>query len=139
MGMRSIFADTGYFIALLSQTDALHLRALSLANTLAARKAHLTTTDAVLIETLDGFARHHRRDLAAAFIAELDGDANVAVVPTTTVLFHKGLNLFTTRSDKTWSMTDCLSFVVMRERKITRALAADRHFVQAGFEALLLA
>ena len=41
------------------------------------------------------------------------------------------------RSDKSWSLTDCISFVVMGEHGITDALTGDRHFEQAGFRALL--
>ena len=52
-------------------------------------------------------------------------------------LFAAGLDLYRNRPDKAWSLTDCISFVVMRERSITEALAYDRHFEQAGFRALL--
>jgi uncharacterized protein len=41
------------------------------------------------------------------------------------------------RRDKEWSLTDCISFVVMKERGLTEALTADHHFEQAGFKALL--
>jgi uncharacterized protein len=95
-------------------------------------------TEAVLIETLDGFARHQRRAITGAFIHELEDDPEVDIVPTTTIRFHGGLDLFMGLVDKIWSMTDCISFGVMRERKLKQALTADRHFVQAGFEAMLL-
>lgn len=41
------------------------------------------------------------------------------------------------RRDKEWSLTDCISFVVMQEEQLTEALTADRHFEQAGFKPLL--
>jgi len=53
-------------------------------------------------------------------------------------LYKSGLALSTARPDKEWSLTDCTSFAVMTERKLTDALTADVHFVQAGFKALLL-
>jgi hypothetical protein len=45
--------------------------------------------------------------------------------------------LFTSRADKDWSLTDCLSFIVMGRRNIRQALTADNHFEQAGFHAVL--
>jgi len=45
--------------------------------------------------------------------------------------------LFQRRPDKTWSLVDCASFVVMQKRGITEALTSDVHFEQAGFIRLL--
>lgn len=47
------------------------------------------------------------------------------------------MQLYTQRPDKDWSLTDCISFVVMKQHGLTEALTADRHFEQAGFKALL--
>jgi predicted nucleic acid-binding protein len=55
------------------------------------------------------------------------------------LLAERAVRLFESRPDKDWSLTDCLSFMVMAERQLHKALTSDRHFVQAGFEALLLA
>ena len=52
-------------------------------------------------------------------------------------LLDRGLGLMASRADKDWSLTDCISFVVMQEKGIEAALTADRHFEQAGFKALL--
>jgi predicted nucleic acid-binding protein len=52
-------------------------------------------------------------------------------------LFSRGHQLFIDRPDKTWGLTDCISFALMQERNIRDALTADRHFEQAGFVALL--
>jgi hypothetical protein len=41
------------------------------------------------------------------------------------------------RSDKDWSLTDCISFAVMEDEGIHEALTGDQHFEQAGFRALL--
>jgi uncharacterized protein len=54
-----------------------------------------------------------------------------------TRLFQRGVDLFEQRQDKDWSLTDCLSFVVMRDEGISQALTGDEHFEQAGCTALL--
>jgi predicted nucleic acid-binding protein len=62
---------------------------------------------------------------------------NVEVVPQTSLQFREAFDLYKTRTDKEWSLTDCASFKLMRERSITEALAHDEHFEQTGFVALL--
>ena len=47
------------------------------------------------------------------------------------------MDLFEQRSDKEWSLTECLSFVVMGDEGIAEALTGDKHFEQAGYMALL--
>ena len=59
------------------------------------------------------------------------------IVPASPDLFTRGFDLFVARPDKDWSLTDCTSFVVMDERKISDALTADEHFAQAGYKPLL--
>ncbi len=51
-------------------------------------------------------------------------------------LFRRGLKLYVERPDQTWSLTDCISFVVMEEHRIRDALTRDHHFEQAGFRAV---
>jgi predicted nucleic acid-binding protein len=48
-----------------------------------------------------------------------------------------GFALYGERLDKEWSLTDCISFVVMHDHQLTEAATADHHFEQAGFRALL--
>ena len=52
--------------------------------------------------------------------------------------FHEVRRYFVKHQDKHWSFTDCFSFCVMKERKMRQALAADEHFLQAGFQPLLV-
>jgi uncharacterized protein len=64
-------------------------------------------------------------------------DPRIEVVPHSGELSAGAVRLFTDRSDKVWSLTDCLSFVVMARRNFREALTADHHFEQAGFRAML--
>ena len=59
------------------------------------------------------------------------------IVPASPELFYRGIELFRVRPDKDWSLTDCISFVVMTDRGLSEALTGDKHFEQAGFKALL--
>lgn len=129
------FADTGYWLALNNKDDRLYERVRTLA---AKRGKSLVTTEAVLLEIGDAFARGRSRRLAVALLAEIRTAPRVEVVPLTTDLFARALELYAARPDKDWGLTDCVSFEVMRERGIEEALAADQHFIQAGFRALLL-
>jgi len=69
--------------------------------------------------------------------ADLDADSDVTVVPCDQGLLEAAIGLFSKRPDKQWSLTDCLSFVVMEREGITEALTGDHHFEQAGFVAVL--
>jgi len=51
-------------------------------------------------------------------------------------IFAEAWREFAHQSDKRYSLTDCVSFVVMKRQRIKTALAFDKHFTQAGFERL---
>jgi predicted nucleic acid-binding protein len=70
-------------------------------------------------------------------MAEIRSSKSWELVGSTTELFAEGLSLHGSRYDKDWSLTDCISFVLMQHRRLQRALAHDHHFEQAGFQALL--
>lgn len=130
----AIFVDTVYWLALISRSDRHHSQAVEWSKRINER---LVTTDAVLTEVADALSRADRRRWAVEAIQAIRGDKSVTSVPGSTKLFSDGFYLYTGRPDKDWSLTDCISFVVMKERKLDRALTADIHFVQAGFRALL--
>ncbi|MGH9755060.1 MAG: type II toxin-antitoxin system VapC family toxin [Blastocatellia bacterium] len=74
------------------------------------------------------------------FIKLFDGlrsSNEVKIVPPSPELFEAGISLFRERPDKAWSLTDCISFIVMERESLTEALTGDHHFEQAGFVALL--
>jgi predicted nucleic acid-binding protein len=72
-----------------------------------------------------------------ALIDRLRSDPSLTIVPTSELLFGRGLQLYSARQDKEWSLTDCISFIVMEEYGIHDALTGDHHFEQAGFHAVL--
>lgn len=64
-------------------------------------------------------------------------DDDVEILSVDSELFSKALKFYSSRIDKEWGLTDCISFVVMKDRKLKDALTSDHHFEQAGFQALL--
>lgn len=128
------FVDTGFFIALVSRRDQLHRRAIALSTGLRGR---LLTTEPVLLEVGNSLARASTRRLATLLLQSVRSNPNIEIVPLSPELFAQAIGLYTSRRDKEWGLTDCVSFVVMQQRGISEALAADQHFVQAGFHALL--
>jgi predicted nucleic acid-binding protein len=133
--MRVVFGDTFYFLAIHNPADEAHARATALAPTL--RDASVITTGWVVTEFADALADPDNRLACVAFIDDLMRNPQVEVIPPTAELLQRGLDLYRARPDKEWSLTDCISFVVMKERGITDALTGDHHFEQAGFVALL--
>jgi predicted nucleic acid-binding protein len=77
------------------------------------------------------------RGIAARGYERIRRDAQIEVVPHSGEFSAGALRLFTDRPDKDWSLTDCLSFLVMGRRNIQEALTADHHFGQAGLRAVL--
>lgn len=132
-----IFLDTSYTIALSFSTDDFHLKALSLANQLKVAGTRYVTTYAVMLEIGDAFSKQRHRRSAVNLLASLQADPQAKIIPVSKQLYARAYQLYSERSDKEWGLTDCVSFVVMRDRDITEALSADIHFRQAGFRALL--
>jgi predicted nucleic acid-binding protein len=128
-----IFVDTSYLIALVRPQDQLHKRALAWAE----RCTSLLVTEHVLWEVYNSFSKAHLRSLAAIIVPKVLRSSEVEVAWASFDYFSQGRRLFEETSDKDWSLTDCISFLVMRERGIREALTFDHHFEQAGFVALL--
>lgn len=132
--MKACFADTFYFLALISSRDDSHRQAVQLSESLT---CSIFTTTWVLTELADAMCRPPRRERFALFLERLRREPRTVVVSTTDELFEAGLKLYLAHSDKDWSLTDCISFVVMKQEGLTEALTGDHHFEQAGFVAML--
>lgn len=132
--MIDCFADTYFFIALLFENDAAHVRAQSVAAELSGR---MFTSDWVLTEVADALALPGWRERFLPFLQFLRANPMVTIVPLNQALFDQGIALYDQRRDKTWSLTDCISFVIMQDHGLRDALTGDHHFEQAGFHALL--
>ena len=128
------FVDTHYLLALVNSSDRHHFSAVEHSH---GRVGGLVTTTWVLVEFADAFCAVNSRARAARFIRGFQAETFVEVVPPTHEQFRLALDRYEMRPDKDWSLTDCLSFLLMEERGIADALTADHHFEQAGFRALM--
>ena len=90
-----------------------------------------------MTELADGLARSTQRSVFTRVISSFRAVAVNVIVAPSDELFQEGIKLYDERRDKQWSLTDCISFVVMKQRGINDALTGDHHFEQAGFTALL--
>lgn len=132
--MMPVFADTFYYLAMINVKDAAHRRAVRFSECV---RVPTVTTSWVLTELADSMAYPSRRGAFLRLLNSLRANPLCTIVPPSQALFDQGLDLYASRSDKGWSLTDCISFVVMRQHGLTDALSGDRHFEQAGFKALL--
>ena len=134
--MKAVFADTVYFLALLNAGDQLHGQARELSHH---PPGPLITTEFVLAEVGDALSRGENRLRFARLVEILRRQADADIVPATSRLFRQACELHARRPDKEWSLTDCSSFVVMKESSLQSALTSDHHFEQAGFRLLMSA
>jgi predicted nucleic acid-binding protein len=128
-----VFADTFALLAWLNPRDHAHALVSGYFSHFSGR---LITTEWVLVELADALASPEARSTAVAFLRAVRADPLFDVVDYAPRVYQAGFELFSNRSDKGWSLTDCISFGVMAERGLTEALTADHHFEQAGFRAV---
>jgi predicted nucleic acid-binding protein len=130
------FADTFYWVAVLSPRDPVHTRVMAWGHNRGA--VRLITTDEVLTEVLNWFsgAGPYWRGKAATFVHDLRSDPDVDVLPQTRADFDAALALYEARPDKGYSLTDCRSILALRALSVTDVLTNDHHFTQEGFTIL---
>jgi predicted nucleic acid-binding protein len=135
--VKRLFADTVYWIALTNSFDQYHAKAVEVSSALG--NCRLFTTEAVLTEFLNALA--DKGPLVRAAAVEMVGvimkNSQVTVIPQSRRTFSRSLAFYKARPDKGYSLTDCGSMLLMRERHLSEALTTDRHFEQEGFVALL--
>ena len=89
------------------------------------------------MEVGDGLSHPQNRPSFLLTLDSLKTEPNATIVSATDELLEAGIGLYRLRRDKHWSLTDCISFVVMQHEGLTDALTGDHHFEQAGFTAPL--
>ena len=131
--MKSVFADTFYWVALINKSDSWHERVRNYSRNLS--NIEIITTEEVLTETINFFASFSTpmRAAVSQLVVQIIADRNIQVIAQTHESFIAGLELFQQRFDKGYSLTDCISMVTMKKLKIIEILTHDKHFTQEGF------
>ena len=132
--MKTTLIDTSFVVAIVNRLDEFHEKALKLSVEL--DRQQMVVTDAVLLEIGNAFSRRYKQDCIVTVEGFLKSK-EVEIVRLDETLFDKAFEFYKAHTDKTYGLVDCISFVVMQEHGITDALTHDRHFVQAGFRALM--
>lgn len=132
--MTRVFADTSFYLALISKRDKWHVAADTLFGQL---DAMIVTAEYILLELGALMSRGSARLVFIEFVERVRSDPFTQVLSASPHLFEGGLGLFAARNDKEWSLTDCISFFVMQQEGMKDSLTCDQHFVQAGFRVLL--
>jgi len=135
--MPTVLVDTAAWIALVNTRDELHSRAEQTMADLRRRNVALITTEFVLLEVSNALCTSAWREKGIKLIDGLRSLANLQIVSADTTLLAEGWQLYRSRLDKEWSLTDCTSIIVMQKERIDQVFTSDHHFEQAGFVRLL--
>jgi predicted nucleic acid-binding protein len=127
--VNTAFADSFYWIAMLDPRDPHHEWAINLS-----LPPRLVTSRPVLIEVMDALCGLRTRTLVSRFWHDCRKLERLEIAPVDERLVERAAELFSLRLDKTWSLTDCISFTIMSDFAISLALTGDHHFTQAGFQ-----
>ena len=137
MSSLTTFIDTSALVALSVQADAIHDAAMSVMDNLLRQGAPLATSDLVITEFLNHSSRGPRRAAAATAARRLYSGGAVEVFEVDRATILAALDLYESRPDQSWSLVDCSSMLICKQRRIKRVFTHDRHFKQAGFQILL--
>jgi len=131
--MKTYFADTSYWLALELSDDQNHELALSHWLNLVKTEFAVVTTSYIFDETVTYMNSRNHHEKAVEVGENFLLSPTIELVHIDENLFFEGWTLFQKYQDKKYSLTDCISFVVMRQKKLQIALTFDKHFIQAGF------
>ena len=131
--MKPYFADTSYWLALELNDDQNHEAALKHWQKLVKPSFAVVTTSYVFDETITYLNSRNHHEKAVEVGENLLLSPTVELVHVDENLFFKGWTMFQKYQDKRYSLTGCISFVLMNSKDLETALTFDKHFTQAGF------
>jgi predicted nucleic acid-binding protein len=132
--MKPVFVDTAGWAACADAADPDHEVCRAERDRMLKAGHRLVTTDFIADETLTLLRLRLGLGAAEGWWKQVEGSPRVRWERIDPARFDGARALFFRYRDRDFSFTDCTSFVVMRELRLTQALTTDRHFRQFGFE-----
>lgn len=136
----AVLVDAGYWVALARADDTLHGRAVAWQRLLDERHAGLVTIDWMIVElfrVLTSARLRIPRSQALRVVEAVRAEPALRVVHVDPDIRNRAWRSLAAHPDRSWSWADAAAFEVMRAHGLTQALAHDKHFIEAGFDALL--
>ena len=137
MAAHKVFADTSALYAFVDKNDANHVVAREAVTRLARAGGRIVATDYTITEAINLANARGGAAVAIRVLDLIEQSAGIRVEWIGVDRFDAAKAFFRKHSDHGYSFTDCTSFVVMRELRLTEALTTDHHFVEAGFRSLI--
>ena len=137
MARRDVLADTSALYAFVDKNDANHAAARDSVARILSEGRRIVATDYLVAETVNLANARGGATVALRVLDLVEQSAGIRVEWIGADRFGAAKTFFRKNSDRRYSFTDCTSFVVMRELRLTEALTTDHRFVEAGFSALL--
>lgn len=134
---QTVFVDTSAWLALINEADSDHVSAKTIRDKLLRSKKRFFITNYIIVEIANSLCKTRWRSHAVSLINSIRETESIEVVEIDREILDDAWNMYSTRTDKEWSLTDCASFVVMKKYGIQEAFTSDHHFEQAGYEVLL--
>jgi predicted nucleic acid-binding protein len=134
--VKAPFIDTAGWMACADSADPAHARSRAARDAALEAGQPLVTTDFVVDETLTLIRLRLGLDAAATWWRQVDDSSRLRWERVDSERFDKARDLFFQYRDKDFSFTDCTSFVIMRELRLTHVISTDRRFRQMGFHVL---
>jgi predicted nucleic acid-binding protein len=137
MASREVFLDTSALYALIDKRDAHHTKAREALGALIGARRSLLTSDYIVTEAVNLANARGGIHVALRILELLERSVGIRIEWIGSERFGRAVAFFRKHADHRYSLTDCSSFVLMRELELTEALTTDRHFSEAGFRVLV--
>jgi uncharacterized protein len=130
------FVDTSALYALIDRRDSHHSVMAKRVRRLLGSHRRLVTTDYVVCEAVNLANARSGHHVGTRILELIERSAALRVEWIGSLRFDASKIFYRRYSDHRYSFTDCTSFVVMQELRISDALTTDEHFAEAGFQVL---